>query len=140
MITVINFWRNMNYSVQNEIILKTLKDNAVHPTAETLCKIIREENPKIGVATVYRNLNKLADKGIIKRIDRLESATHFDHNTTEHYHVICDKCKKVFDVFENISPEIIAKAEIETGYKITSYDILLHGICKECQEKENTNQ
>ena len=72
----------MNYSVQNEIILNTLKENAVHPTAETLCSIIKEENPKIGVATVYRNLNKLADKGIIKRIDRLESATHFDHNTT----------------------------------------------------------
>ena len=89
----------MNYSRQREIILDTLTRNAVHPTAETLFSIIKKENPdtNLGIATVYRNLKKLADLGIIKRIEGLEEAEHFDHNTHTHYHFMCKNCGKVFE-------------------------------------------
>lgn len=85
----------MNYSAQKEIVLKALKDNVVHPTAEYLCERIREVYPTLGVATVYRNLNKMAEGGVIKKIDGLEQKAHFDHNTHEHYHMMCDKCKRI---------------------------------------------
>lgn len=58
----------MNYSAQKEIVLKALKDNVVHPTAEYLCERIREVYPTLGVATVYRNLNKMAEGGVIKKL------------------------------------------------------------------------
>lgn len=129
----------MNYSRQREIILDTLKENVVHPTAEFLYDIIKEKDPKISLATLYRNLNKLSDKGIIKKIDGLEPSSHFDHNTHEHYHFMCDKCKRVFDVSVNIAFDVVKKAEKETGFLIKGHDIVLHGICKECQEKEKNN-
>ena len=83
----------MNYSRQREIILETLKKNVVHPTAEYLYGILQEKAPNISLATLYRNLNQLAENGIIKKIDGLEAPSHFDHNTHEHFHFICDKCK-----------------------------------------------
>ena len=129
----------MNYSRQREIILDTLKENVVHPTAEYLYDIIKERDPKISLATLYRNLNKLSDKGIIKKIDGLESSSHFDHNTYEHYHFMCDKCNRIFDVSTDIAPDVVKKTEEETGFLIKGYDIVLHGICKECQEKEKNN-
>ena len=43
----------MNYSRQREIILETLKENVVHPTAEYLYGILQEKAPNISLATLY---------------------------------------------------------------------------------------
>jgi Fur family peroxide stress response transcriptional regulator len=125
----------LNYSKQREIIYNTLVENAVHPTAEKLHEIIRKKDPasNIGIATVYRNLKLMSDNGQIKKISGLEDSEHFDHNVHEHYHFICDKCKKVFDVDADIAPNLIQNVLNKTGFKINSYDITLHGICKDCQ-------
>lgn len=126
----------MNYSKQREIIYNTLAENAVHPTAEKLHEIIRMQNPNsnIGIATVYRNLKLLSDNGSIKKISGLEDSEHFDHNTFEHYHFICDKCKRVFDIDAKIAPNLVKNVHNRTGFKINGYDITFHGICKDCQE------
>lgn len=125
----------MNYSRQREIILETLRENVVHPTAEYLYELVKEKDPNMSLATMYRNLNKLADNGIIKKIEGLETSSHFDHNTHEHYHFICDKCKKVFDVPFEIAPDVAAKTEQKTGFTVKGYDIAIHGICSSCKEK-----
>lgn len=126
----------MNYSRQREQVLRTLKENVVHPTAEYLYDILKEKNPKISLATLYRNLNQLAEAGIIKKIDGLESSAHFDHNTHNHYHFICDKCKKVFDISAGVAPDIISKTENETGFYIEGHDIVFHGLCRECKDSK----
>ena len=126
----------MNYSRQREQILTTLKENVVHPTAEYLYEILKEKNPKISLATLYRNLNQLAEAGIIKKIDGLESSAHFDHNTHNHYHFICDKCKKVFDVAADIAPDIVSKTENKTGFYIEGHDIVFHGLCRESKNSK----
>lgn len=125
----------MNYSRQREIILDTLKRNAVHPTAEKLFEIIKLEQPdsNIGIATVYRNLRRMADSGCIKIISGLEDAEHFDHNTHTHYHFLCEQCNRVFDIDADVAPEVIENTQNNTGFRITDYDIVFHGICKDCQ-------
>ena len=124
----------MNYSRQREIIFSALKENVVHPTAEYLYSVLKEKDPNISLATLYRNLNQMAEKGLIKKIDGLESASHYDHNIHEHYHFICKKCKKVFDISSNVAPEIVVKTKAETGFEIDSYDIVFSGLCKDCFE------
>lgn len=123
----------MNYSKQREMILNTLKMNVVHPSAEYIHSVLKKEYPKMSLATVYRNLNQLAELGIIKKIDGLETIAHYDHNTHEHYHFICDKCKKVYDISSEIAPDVKNLTENKTGHKIIGHDITFHGICKECQ-------
>lgn len=123
----------MNYSRQREIILEVLKKNVVHPTAEYLYSIMQKEYSSISLATLYRNLNLLASKGIIKKIDGLEASSHYDHNVHKHYHFMCDKCKKIYDVSEDIAPDLIQKAGAELGADVTACDIVLHGICSNCK-------
>ena len=127
----------MNYSRQREIIFDTLKRNAVHPTADRLYNIIKKEQPdsNIGIATVYRNLKKMADNGNIKKISGLEEAEHFDHNTHNHYHFLCDKCKEVYDIDEDVAPGIIELVRQKTGFTVDSFDIVFHGICNKCKSK-----
>ena len=126
----------MNYSKQREIILNTLKENVVHPTAEYLYAKVKEKDPKISLATLYRNLNQLTENGIIKKIDGLETSSHYDHNTHEHYHFICTKCRRVFDIDTEVAPELIRRTEEKTDFLIENHDIVFSGICKDCRGVE----
>ena len=72
----------------------------------------------------------------IEKIDGLEQKAHFDHNTHEHYHMMCDKCKRIFDVSSDVAPNILEKTENEMHCKVTSYDVILHGICEDCLKEE----
>ncbi|MBQ8168339.1 transcriptional repressor [bacterium] len=123
----------MNYSRQREIITNALETNVVHPTAEALYEIIKKSYPEISKATLYRNLSQLADLGMIKKIEGLEASAHFDHNTHLHYHFICEKCGKVFDVSSEVASNVVNNTENETGFRITSHELVFHGLCKECQ-------
>ena len=126
----------MNYSKQREVILNTLKENVVHPTAEYLYAKIQEKDPKISLATLYRNLNQLTENGIIKKIDGLENSSHYDHNTHNHYHFICKKCNRVYDIKSEVAPDLINKTEELTDFLIENHDIVFSGICKDCRQSE----
>lgn len=126
----------MNYSKQREIILDTLSKNAIHPTAEALLEFLKRDDSNVGMTTLYRNLNQLADAGLIKKIDGLEPSAHFDHNTFEHYHFICEKCKKIYDIPSSVAPDLVKNTTEATGFDITSHDIVFHGICSECKRKD----
>lgn len=123
----------MNYSKQRELVLKTLQENMIHPTADQVYELIRKEMPKISLATVYRNLNQLAEKGIIHRISGLNGSVHFDHNIEKHYHFICTKCNKVYDVPYRVAPDLAQKLAEYTGLEAESYDVAFRGICNHCK-------
>lgn len=124
----------MKYSKQREHILKTLRENVIHPTADEIYALARKGMPSLSLATVYRNLNQLAENGIIRRIDGLDGSVHFDHNLCKHYHFICTKCNKVYDVVYDIAPDLADKVLAETGLFVESFDISLKGICPNCKK------
>lgn len=123
----------MNYSKQRETILKVLRENMIHPTADKLYELIRRELPGISLATVYRNLNRLAAAGVIRSIRGLDGSVRFDYNVEKHYHFICTKCNKVYDVPHNIAPDLAASLPEETGLEAESYDIVFKGVCHNCK-------
>ncbi|MBQ8662007.1 MAG: transcriptional repressor [Alphaproteobacteria bacterium] len=125
----------MKYSKQREIILKTLEQNAVHPTADQVYALLHAQHPGISLATVYRNLNLLAEMNVIRKITGLDGATRFDHNTHSHHHFVCSKCHKVYDVAYEIAPALIAEAAAQSGLAIESCDITLRGLCPDCITK-----
>lgn len=127
----------MKYSKQRELVLKALQNNVVHPTADFIYDVLKKELPSISLATVYRNLNQLAENGIIRKIAGLDGCVHFDHNTHPHYHFICTKCNKVYDVPYDIIPDLVEQIFAKTNLVVESYDISFKGICSECRKKFN---
>lgn len=130
----------MNFSKQKEIVYKALCEHVVHPTAEHLFKIIHKQYPKISKATVYRNLKKMAAEGVVKKIDGLEESAHYDHNIFEHYHFICKSCYKVFDVSNEVAPNLLNQACLETGFVIEKCDIAFSGVCADCNTLLNISK
>lgn len=128
----------MKYSKQRELILKVLSENVVHPTADFVYEIIKKEMPNISLATVYRNLNQLAANGMIKKAEGLDGSVHFDYNTHPHYHFICNRCNKIYDIPYDIAPALGEKVFAQTGMSVENYDLCFKGICSDCQNKNIT--
>lgn len=128
----------MKYSKQRELILKVLSENVVHPTADFVYEIIKKEMPNISLATVYRNLNQLTANGMIKKAEGLDGSVHFDYNTHPHYHFICNRCNKIYDIPYDIAPALGEKVFARTGMSVENYDLCFKGICSDCQNKNIT--
>lgn len=122
----------MNYSKQRDLILKLLRENPCHPSAEMVFVLARQYDSSISLATVYRNLNQLAENGIIKKLERLDNVVRFDHTLSPHYHFICSRCSAVTDVDGSLASDLIDRLAERTGLTIETTDICLHGICPDC--------
>ena len=128
----------MRNSKQKDIVLSSLRKIGTHPSADELYKFIHEEHAEIGVATVYRNLNKLSENGEIRKINGLDGSSHYDWNLEPHYHFICKCCGKIHDITYAIAPDMIARAECVSGCKILELEITFKGLCKECENHLKT--
>lgn len=124
----------MKYSKQRELILKTLRENPIHPTADEIYQLLRHELPNISLGTVYRNLNQLSESGEVMKITGLDGSVHFDHNTHKHYHFICNKCNKVYDIPAKDVPDIEHSVSEHTGLYISECELVLKGLCRDCQK------
>ncbi len=129
----------MNYSKQRNLILSALQEHKHHPTADQIYNIVKEKDPNISLATVYRNLNQLAENGIIQRVDHLDSQAHFDHTLGEHYHFICSECSCIIDIDCNIVSNLNQHLLDEENLLIESTDISFHGLCPKCRNKKQKN-
>lgn len=127
----------MKYSRQREIIHHTVLQNAIHPTADMVYTMVRAQEPNISLGTVYRNLNLLAEQGLLKKICIPNASDHFDGRVDDHNHILCEKCGHMFDIDIgdlSILDKIIEK---ESEFIITGYEVLLTGICPDCQTKND---
>lgn len=118
---------------QKDIILDILHQHRVHPTIQEIYMYAKEIFPNIGQATVYRNINKLVEEGtVIKLPNTNNESYHYDINATPHSHLLCKKCGKIIDIFDNDYKEVARKIEKNNMLKIESITIILEGICSEC--------
>lgn len=129
----------MKYSKQRELILRIVKENRTHLSANQVWQKAAEVMPSLGIATVYRNLNALAQAGDIRRIFGEEGAPdRFDGEVCEHYHMRCRACGRVFDLHmesdddaEKIKEVVCRTFGLDAGTAALNH-VLVNGICADC--------
>lgn len=129
----------MNYSRQRESIKEYLMSTKEHPTADVIYQHVREENPKISLGTVYRNLTLLVDLGEVRKISIGDGTDHFDADTSAHSHYFCRCCHRLMDV--DVTPsvdQILAASSAGIG-TVEQASLLFTGVCKDCVINNETN-
>ena len=127
-------WYIMKYSKQRELIYNALAENKIHPSADEIYNILKNDHPALSLATVYRNLNQLAENHEVLKVQIPGQKDRFDCDVHEHYHFVCEKCGKIFDIKKECLP--MPKGCIVEGHRISSLDLSINGICKECASLE----
>ena len=127
---------NMRLTTQRQIILEELGKVTSHPTANEVYDMVRKRLPRIGLGTVYRNLELMADSGIILKLEVGGTQKRFDATVQPHYHIRCSSCGKVDDIHMEVQKQINLAAEKACNYVILGHHVEFSGICEEClQEK-----
>lgn len=120
---------------QRQLILDAVRSRCDHPSAEQIYNQVHEIDPKISIATVYRNLNILASEGQITAIN-LPQADRFDLTTKKHNHFLCEKCGKVFDIDVKYNDKL-DNIKTDEGFVVQSHQIIFRGLCAECAKQNN---
>lgn len=121
-------------TIQCTLVYEAVNKLQCHATADEIYNAIVQEHPNISRGTVYRNLNRLAEMGEIRKMEIPGGADRFDHRCHEHYHARCVKCGRVFDVEMEYIAGLEKQIRDAHGFEITGHDIMFKGICPECQK------
>jgi Fur family ferric uptake transcriptional regulator len=123
----------MRLTTQRQIILEELSKVKSHPTASELFDMVRKRLPRIGLGTVYRNLELMAENGMILKLEVGGTQKRFDANTETHYHIRCAACGKVDDIETPVMNNLVKEAEASSAYKVLGHHVEFSGICPDCQ-------
>lgn len=119
------------------MILDAVRSTMEHPTAEWVFEQARRRLPRIGLGTVYRNLKRLAEEGVIREIHSGGQSARFDANTGRHYHIRCLGCGRVNDLPVSVDARIEEEAGRAMSYRILGHSVEVLGLCPLCQKDEN---
>ena len=128
-----------NFRKRNAI-LTYLRGTNAHPSAETIYTDLKQQIPDLSMATVYRNLTKFRQEGMVQCVATVKGVERYDGNTDPHVHFICRHCTAVIDLHEmQIPPQLIEQAASITGGKVDLCSLSFTGLCRDCLSKENTH-
>jgi Fur family ferric uptake transcriptional regulator len=89
---------------------------------------------KLGLVTVYRTLEMLADLNLVARVHRADNCHAYVAGLEGHQHLlICEKCGRVeYFSGDNIG-NLIRRVEQGSGYEVHNHWLQLFGVCRDCK-------
>lgn len=119
-----------------EKIYNIINMSTEHLTVEQIYAELKKEYPKVVLATVYNNVNKLWKARLIRKVSIENMSDRYDR-IVKHDHLICQRCSKLTDIsFEDLT----ASLREQMGEEFLSYDLKVFYICPECREREKNRK
>ena len=126
--------KDLGLTKQREVVLKVIRDEPEHLTANEVFDKAKQLLPGISFATVYNSLRYLKAAGHIAEISFGNGASRFDSMTSRHDHAICTKCGKLVDMELDLPAELVSLAAEYSRFKPESLELTLRGICPDCNK------
>ncbi len=104
--------------------------------AQEIHRKLRELGEPIGLASVYRVLDVLAEKRLVQRLDLGDGVTRFEpvrDAEDHHHHIVCDDCGKIDAFADERLESVMRDVEQSSGYAVAGHDIVLRGACGACR-------
>ena len=119
---------------QRDLIAEVFFGEHGHLSIDELLARVRERNPKIGYATVYRTMKLLTECGLaaLRQFGDGQRVYELAADTAHHDHLICVECGKVLE-FENEEIERLQDQIAESAdFRLTHHKMELYGTCSDC--------
>jgi len=119
---------------QRLAVLQILHSSPHHLSAVEVHERVRALQPGVGLATIYRTLERLADLGLSVRVHLDDGCHRYALAGVGHRHqLICSSCGLVLEFGECSLANVAQRLASETNFSIDSHWLQFFGRCRECQ-------
>jgi len=120
---------------QRRTVLNVFLECNSHVSVEELYSIVSEQDPKIGLATIYRTLALLTKSGLALEMDFGDGQKRYESSfmSAHHDHMVCTECGKIIEFNHPLIEKYQEEIAIQNGFKITSHKLDLFGHCINCK-------
>jgi Fur family ferric uptake transcriptional regulator len=122
-------------SSKRDLIVSVFLEQEGHLSADDLFDLVRQRDPRIGRATVYRTLQWMVGAGLARKVDFGEGRFRFEHSYRHprHFHLICKNCNRSFEFLSSDIELLIEEISAERGFAPRQSVLQVYGTCEECR-------
>ncbi len=115
-------------------VLEELARERDDVTAQRLWSRLRERGSGAGLATVYRTLALLSEKGVVDALSHHGGEQCYRLCGDEHHHhLLCERCHRVVELQECDLDGWVAAAASRHGFVATDHRVEISGLCRDCR-------
>lgn len=131
-----NFLRskNLKHSKPRSDILNVFLVSEGHLSAQELYDQVKQKNPRVGFATVYRTLKLLEECGLARSMDYGDGTQRYEPDRFQHHHIICTSCNRTV---EFLSPELEALIQnVQESHEFIpqTHAVRILSMCRDCRQ------
>jgi len=130
---------------QRNTIVNVFFNMRGHISVEELLKEVKNVNPRIGYATVYRTLHLLVESNLVEERRFGDGLARYEgHSDVEHHdHMICLECGRISEFYNPRLEALQEQLAEENNFKIYRHRLELYGACKDkeaCESRQKTKK
>jgi Fe2+ or Zn2+ uptake regulation protein len=117
--------------------LAALAANGDDFTTDDLWHELRQDDPQLGRATVFRAVEVLVQRGLLDRVGFADGSHCYRlcGGHAHHHHITCTECRRVVEVGACLPPDVLAAVERATGFTLEGHEVELFGCCADCRAR-----
>ena len=102
-------------------------------SAQEIHELLGERGETVGLATVYRTLQRLADAGEVDMLRTEDGEAIYRRcSDTHHHHLVCRSCGRTVEVEGPAVERWTRTIAAEHGYSDVSHTLEIFGLCGPC--------
>lgn len=108
-------------------------------TVAEIAQMLKESGNDMGIATVYRAVNRLEAEGVlVKRVSGANAKARYRYASTDDsvrsvHRVFCTVCGRIVDLPYKFTDRLEMNVADMTGFALTEHQLMFYGLCSDCK-------
>jgi Fur family ferric uptake transcriptional regulator len=117
---------------QRAAVISALADAEVFKSSQEIHDDLRQRGESVGLATVYRTLQALADSGDVDVIARDGETAYRQCSPSHHHHLVCRRCHSTIEVEAPDVETWANRVASDHGFVDVTHTVEVYGLCPLC--------
>ena len=129
--------RKLRATLPRRQILDAVAQSQGHFDAEALRLRLKGQGRRLSRATIYRTLALLQGAGILRRVQLVDDALHYELARPDdpHHHLVCRRCGAVQEVLDPAASRVIAEMVGRASFEPEEISVRIRGLCSRCRAR-----
>lgn len=126
----------LRHTRQRAAIRDFIGSSAEFRTAQQVHAALVENEDKVGLATVYRTLQAMAEAGEVDAVRSPDGEmTYRSCSTGHHHHLICRRCGRAVEIEAAEVEAWAAQVAARHGFTDAGHELEMFGLCADCASR-----